>query len=382
VRRSTVGAAVSAAALLLTISSPRAATAQDQRITVGGQQQDLESLTGENARPLRITGFGIGSYTYDGKTRDNSFAAGKIALSVFRELNDYLWIFGQLTTALEAPEAGSDEIPTSTEIDNLIVSATVPGATNLNFSFGKFDVPVGFERDDEPLNLQATTSFNYELARPAKMVGLVGRWALSPTLDVTALVSNGWDSQIDPNHAKSGAVRIGVLPTEGVSLGVSGMYGPEGEADATDNRYLLDVDYAFQPIQSVIVAGEANYGGDRGVLADGSDATWKGATITLFVRPLRRIGITGRAEVFDDPDGARTGQPQTLESFTIAPMYFLGVGREGIFANVEHTTFRIPRFQLRAELRVNHSTEPYFPLEDGTLGHWGVQYTLQLVTVF
>jgi hypothetical protein len=379
--RSTIGVAA-AAALLVTIASPRAATAQDQRITIGDQQQDLESLTGEAGRQLRITGFGIGSYTYDGKTRDNSFTAGKLALSAFRELNDYLWVFGQLTTALEQPEAGADEIATSTEIDNLIVSATVPGATNLNFSFGKFDVPVGFERDDEPLNLQATTSFNFELARPAKMVGLVGRWALSPKLDLTGLVSNGWESQIDPNHAKSGAVRIGLLPAEGVSLGVSGIYGPEGDAGATNNRYLVDVDYAFQPIQRVIVAGEANFGGDRGVLAGGGDATWKGATITLFVRPLRRIGITGRAEVFDDPDGARTGQAQTLESYTIAPMYFLGVGREGIFANVEHTTFRIPRFQLRAELRFNHSSEPFFPLADGTLSRWGVQYTLQLVTVF
>ena len=86
--------------------------------------------------------------------------------------------------------------------------------------------------------------------------------------------------------------------------------------------------------------------------------------------------------MFNDHDGARTGQAQTLESFTIAPMYFLGVGREGIFANVEHTTFRIPRFQLRAEFRVNHSSEPFFPLADGTLTRWGVQYTLQLVTVF
>ena len=381
-RHSTVGVAALAAALLLTIASPHAATAQDQRIAIGGQQQDLEALTGESEAQLRITGFGIGSYTYDGKTRDNSFAAGKLALSAFRELNNYLWVFGQLTTALEQPEPGADEIATSTEIDNLIVSATVPGATNLNFGFGKFDVPVGFERDDEPLNLQATTSFNFELARPAKMVGVVGRWALSPKLDLTGLVSNGWESQIDPNHAKSGAVRIGLLPAEGVSLGVSGIYGPEGEADATNNRYLVDVDYAFQPIQRVIVAGEANFGGDRGVLAGGGDATWKGATITLFVRPLRRIGITGRAEVFDDPDGARTGQAQTLESYTIAPMYFLGVGREGIFANVEHTTFRIPRFQLRAELRFNHSSEPFFPLADGTLSRWGVQYTLQLVTVF
>lgn len=54
-----------------------------------------------------------------------------------------------------------------TEIDNLLVNLTLPGMSDLSLSFGKFDIPLGFERDDEPLNLQPTTSFHFELARPA-----------------------------------------------------------------------------------------------------------------------------------------------------------------------------------------------------------------------
>ena len=95
----------------------------------------------------------------------------------------------------------------------------------------------------------------------------------------------------------------------------------------------------------------------------------------------RHWGIAARAEVMDDKDGSRTGVAQTLTSYTIAPIYSIGVGREGIFANVTHTTYRIPRFQLRGEVRLNHSDVAFFETSDG-VSDWGVQYNLQLVATF
>jgi hypothetical protein len=164
-------------------------------------------------------------------------------------------------------------------------------------------------------------------------------------------------------------------------LGLSGLYGVEGDQGATNNRYLLNVDYAVQPSWDWVVAGEANLGGDRGVMPDGSDATWGGAMVTLLHRFTPHWGVAARAEVFRDADGARTGATQTLESYSIAPLYSLGVGREGIFANVQHTTVRIPRLQLRGEVRVNHSSEPFFDT-DGGPDTWNIEYRLQVVTIF
>ena len=119
----------------------------------------------------------MGRYTYDGKTGDNSFGAGKVAVSLFRELTDNLYVFGQLTTSIA--DEGDEEPATEIEIDNLLVSFTPPGASNLNLTFGTLDAPVGFERDDEVLLLTPSTSFNFELARPAKLTGLFGTWTLS-----------------------------------------------------------------------------------------------------------------------------------------------------------------------------------------------------------
>jgi len=349
----------------------------DQAIDLGSQNQDLGEI---DRFPLQITGFGVGNYAYDGRTGNNSFAASKVAVALFREITSRAYVFGQLTTALEEPEGGGDPV-TEIEIDNLLFSVVPPGASNLSLNVGKLDLPVGFERDDEPLNFLVSPSFNFDLARPVKMVGVNGTWRPTPKIGVDAFVFNGWDTDIDPNHGKSGGARLEYAPRSGVILGLSGLYGAEGEADATNKRYLLNLDYAVQPSWDWVVAGEANLGGDRGVLPDGSDATWGGGMVTVLHRFTPRWGLAARAEVFRDGDGARTGATQTLESYSIAPLYSFGVGREGIFANVQRTTVRIPRLQFRGELRLNHASQPFFETTDG-LDTWNIEYRLQLVTTF
>ncbi len=368
------------AILILGLTAGRAAGQgkPDQPVSLG-ENGDVEPVTGEDQHALAISGFGVGQYTLDGKTSDNAFTAGKVAVSLFRELTDNLYVFGQLTTSIES-EGGADPA-TEIEIDNLLVSFTPQGASNINLTFGTLDAPIGFERDDEVLLFTPTTSFNFELARPAKLTGLFGTWTLSRRADLTALVANGWDSPVDPNHGKTVGARLGVLPAERASVGLSALYGSEGDAGETNDRLLLDADYAFEPGPGWIVAGEANYAKDYD-LPDGGDASWAGAMVLVHRQVARRFGIAARAEVMDDKDGTRTGQPQTLTSWSIAPIYSLGVGREGIFANVQHTTYRIPRFQVRGEIRVNHSDVPFFETSSDELSRWGVQYTVQLVTTF
>jgi hypothetical protein len=405
-RRSSAFAGAAAVAVLAFVF-PAAAIAQQDTTVVeeesldlggldGGGGQNLEALTGEDENPLQVTGFGIGRYTYDGRTNENSFAGSKLALSLFREMSDQVWFFGQLTTLLEEPEGGGEGdaggesgegVATEIEIDNLIVNFTPPGASNVNFSFGKFDSPMGFERDDEPLNLQPTESFNFELARPPKMIGLIGRWNPTPDVDVGAWIANGWEGDVDQNSGKTLGLRVGVRPTEHTSFGLAGLWGPEGVddpgtvEDESPNRYLLTFDYAIQPTADFVVAGEANYGGDRAVLPDGGDARWYGALLTLFQRFSQNFGMTLRGEVFKDEDGARTGVPQTLQSVTLAPTYFVGTGREGIFANIEHTTLRIPRFQFRTGVRYNHSSTEFFETSIGD-GDWNLEYVAELVATF
>jgi Putative beta-barrel porin-2, OmpL-like. bbp2 len=360
-----------------TAAGAAAQSQPDQPIKLG-DSGDIQVVSGEDEHPLSITGFGVGGYSYDGRTGTNSAAAGKLAASLFRELTNNLYVFGQLTTSISDEEGG--EPTTEIEIDNLLVSFTPQSMTNLSLTFGTLDAPLGFERDDEVLLFTPTTSFNFELGRPSKLTGLFGTWTLNRRIDLSALVANGWDSPLDPNKGKTVGARLGVLPAERSSLGLSLLYGSEGPADSSNNRLLLNADYAFEPGHGWIVGGEANYAKDYD-LPDGGDARWSGAMLLVHRQVDRHFGVAARAEVLDDPEGARTGLPQTLTSWTIAPIYSIGVGREGIFANIQHTTYRIPRFQIRGEVRVNHSNQPFFETSDEP-SQWGVQYTLQLVTTF
>lgn len=175
---------------LLACSVVRIAAAQDTTITF------------EEPRTVSVSGFAVGTYDWDRNARANSFAGSKIALSLFRPWSDYLYLFGQLTTKLGTDEVTGDPV-TETEIDNLLVSWSPPGATSWNFTFGRFDAPLGFKRDDEPLNLLPTNSFNFELARPVKLTGALARYAVSPRINAAAYVANGWNVELDANRART-----------------------------------------------------------------------------------------------------------------------------------------------------------------------------------
>src|SRR5437879_8096700 len=80
---------------------------------VAAQEREV---TFEEPQPVAVTGFAVGRADYDRVLRANTFAAGKIGVSLFKPVGD-AYLFAQLTTALERGEA-------STEIDNLLVSWT------------------------------------------------------------------------------------------------------------------------------------------------------------------------------------------------------------------------------------------------------------------
>jgi putative OmpL-like beta-barrel porin-2 len=346
---------------------------------VGTAAAQDSTVTFDESRALSISGFAVGRYDWDRNARTNTFTGSKIALSLFRPWSDNLYLFGQLTTSLDVDETTGAEV-TETEIDNLVVSWTPPGAASLNLTFGRFDAPVGFERDDEPLNLLPTNSFNFQLARPAKLTGIIGRYVASPAVTLAAYAANGWEVAIDNNRGKTAGVRVDLLPAEGVAVGLNALYGPEVDGTDAQQRTLLALDATLQPVNRLIVGFETNYGRQLG--ASGSAGTWTGAAATVFWRLGGSTGLTVRAETLRDADGIVSGTTQTLQSLTISPWYFYREAQEGIFSNIERTTFRLPAFSLRPALRIDHSNQPVFATAGGSLRDTDVRGILELVYLF
>ena len=348
-------------ALLMCAALAHRVYAQDSTVKFGEQP------------PLAVTGFAVGDAGYDRNLERGTAVAGKIALSLFRPWSDHLYIFGQLTTHLEEADSGPPE--THIEIDNLIISWTPPKVSALSLSFGRFDAPIGFERDDEPLNLVPTTSFTFENARPVKLTGLLARYALNPKVSVLGLVANGWDVEVDNNSGKTAGLKLQVFPSSNFAVAAGALYGPEQDTITSVTRTLLTGDLTWQPMPRLILQAEAHHGSEQGT-------QWTGVVGQAFWRFGQSTGLTVRGDVFDDPDGARTGTAQTLQSLTISPWYFYREAQEGVFSNIEFTTFRLPAFSLRPAVRFDHSSQPVFESKDGTLKQSNVTALVELVYLF
>jgi len=101
-----------------------------------------------------------------------------------------------------------------------------------------------------------------------------------------------------------------------------------------------------------------------------------------FWRATRSVGFSVRGEVLDDADGVTTGASQTLTSLTISPWYFYREAQEGVFSNVEFTTFRLPAFSLRPALRFDRSNQPFFADRNGVLRRSNLTALVELVYLF
>ena len=327
----------------------------------------------EETTPLTISGFAVGLGSYDRNLATSTALGSKLAFSVFRPWSDQLYLFGQLTTHVEQPDSGPPS--TAIEIDNLIINWTPARLSALTLSFGRFDAPIGFERDDEPLNLVPTTSFTFEHARPVKFTGLVARYTLSPNVSLLGLVANGWDRVVDNNSGKTGGLKLQLFPSSGLAVAVGGFYGPEQDSTNGLQRSLLTSDVTWQPLRRLIIQAEAHRGSQQRV-------HWTGVVGQAFWRFGRSTGLTVRGDVFDDPAGIRTGTPHTLRSLTISPWYFFREAQEGVFSNVEFTTFRLPAFSIRPAVRIDHSSQAVFATKGGTPRRSNLTALAELVYVF
>jgi len=224
-----------------------------------------------------------------------------------------------------------------------------------------------------------TTSFNFELARPVKLTGLMARYTVNPHVQLIGLVANGWNTEVDNNSGKTGGLRALLFPASGVAVGVSALYGPEEDGTNGAQRTLLSADATLQPAPKLVLQIEGNRGSQRNA---GANLTWTGAVGTMFWRASRSVGVSVRGEILDDQGGVTTGTPQTLKSVTISPWYFYREAQEGVFSNVEFTTFRLPAFSLRPALRFDKSDQPFFELKNGGLRRSNLTALVELVYLF
>ena len=437
------------AALLAVLTCPAsfvlAQTETEKEVPLGEKTAATWGLP--SAFGARFSGFLVGSFSYNQRLQMvPEFAGGAAALSDPRSANFRFDKFGLGVSKVFAPwlsagaaveieshrdrhahgfspgfgcpgtetcieRFGAEEAEIEVGLDKFNVTGIVPVGHGLSLSIGRFDLPFGLERHDEPLLLTATSSEVFLFGRPNKMTGFQASYTFAPWLDVSAWVVNRWEAEIthedfnDNNHAKSVGGRIGFTPISRdglLNIGAGGWVGPERDDDTDDERWVLDFDATWNPTGRLLVAAEAVTGGEESVsfrrrgipYADpavvGQDVRWWGVSGLVHYDFADFTGLSFRYGRFKDRDGARTGVRQTLQSFTFTPVFHLSrlirdLGTTGAtFARSRHP---IDWVNLKLEYRLNRSNRNVFADDEPAVdipeaARTGHQFQLQLVVNF
>ncbi len=348
--------------------------------------------------PLQISGFAVGNYDYRFSNDENSFGASALAVSFFRVLSDRVSFFGQLATHRRheesfAPALGSARLrPLSaaepggrdfkTEIDNLQVAWAAAPQRGLQIIFGKFDSPLAIERDDAPLNLQATPSFVFQFTRPVKFTGIMAKEAFSPRFEGFAILANGWDVSHDNNRAKTAALYGVWSPWVIAHFGLGVIHGAEQDGRVGDPRTTGVATILVQQTDAWLWGEEIVYGREPHAAGGGRTADWFGDMFFTHHRLGKHWALTLRTDYLDDIGGSRTGRRQVLRSFTLSPQYLVGAGFFGLYRSLDRTSLRIPELTVRLDLRIDRSSERVFPARDGAGRRDSASAAFQLVYVF
>jgi Putative beta-barrel porin-2, OmpL-like. bbp2 len=348
-----------------------------------------------------INGFAAGNFNYNFNTDENSFESSVLAVSLFRALSDRVSFFGQVAVSREGPGpfvanaltarirplasrsvAQVDTNSFQASIDNLQLSWAAEPSSGLAIVLGKFDSPLAIERDDAPLNFQATPSFVFDFGRPVKFTGVMARDTLSPQFEGYAILANGWDVSSDNNRAKTGAL-YGIwspLPIAHFGLGV--IHGAEKDNRTGDPRTTGVATILVQQTDSWVWGEEFVYGREPRSAQGSGAAEWFGDMFFTHYRLAKHWAVTLRTDYFDDIGGSRTGRRQILRSFTLSPQYLIGGGFFGLYRTLDRTSLRIPEIAVRLDLRFDRSTEPVFGSKTVQAQRDNRSATLQVVSIF
>jgi hypothetical protein len=239
------------------------------------------------------------------------------------------------------------------DLQQAYVSYIAPLGTGLRFDAGKFGTHCGYEVIEgyDGYNDNATRSFLFGYAEPASHTGLKATYALSGTVSAMVEVVNGWDNVEDSNSAKSVGGQLAFTLPSNATLAFNFLVGPERADVNADKRTFLNLVGSWKLGAGSALGLDAVWATEENAAGPGQDGTWGGVALYGRLGLSPSFALVLRAEVFDDPDGARTGTPQTLSELTLTPEVKLA-----------------PGLVVRADLRLDRSSRDVFEKETGLTG--------------
>ncbi len=282
---------------------------------------------------LKISGFVDVSYFDQEHNNNGGFGLDQIEIDIEKKIDDRLSARVDINYLPKDDDTSTPIVDESKqEFDDLVEQGYVTyaadlGGQSVDFSFGKFNIPMGFELLDPVDMYQYSHTLIFDYGIPTNVTGLMASTAFSEVFDLSFYLVNGWDNNRDDNNGKTIGGRFGITPAEGINVGLSGISGKEDAA--TDNtRTVFDLDFTITAVDKLTLGGEYNMGEEEKLGAGGADAEWTAYMLMANYALTDTCSLTLRYDSFDDEDGIRlpSGIAEERESYTIAALHSLGEG--------------------------------------------------------
>lgn len=185
----------------------------------------------------------------------------------------------------------------------------------LDFRFGKFKAPIGYESLD-PVDLYPIThSLLFTFAIPTNVTGALIHKTFSDNYDLKLYAVNGWDQNTDFNRGKTLGGRFGGEAGK-LGWGISGIWGPEKALNNAQKRFVLDADFSYNGFSDWTLGGELNVGrekGGRNISGTGVlHREWRGFMGFARKQLTDKLGVSGRLDWFQTTNASTKNWGLTL----------------------------------------------------------------------
>lgn len=177
---------------------------------------------------------------------------------------------------------------------------------------GIYPSHIGLETLPSQANWNYTRANMGELS-PYYQAGVMAKYAFTDQLSAQIHFINGWQVIGDNNRAKTVGTQL-AWSTGELSFAFNTCLGPELANDNGDWRFFGDLVATWKPTPKLSLA--ASLDGAIQQQPSASAASWQAAALLARYAFNDSVALAGRAEWFNDPDGAISGTAQQLSEGT------------------------------------------------------------------
>lgn len=302
-------------------------------------------------KKLDFGGYAWVSYYYDDKRDSSTFNANSIEFNLTAELSDWAIMGADIDVFNEGLDpvlmpfrhpnfGGGDSGPyggASTggdDDDDLILEQLflrMRANDSLEFTAGKFNVPVGLEKRDGGDRYTIFHSLIFDLW-PRDLTGVMATYKATEDLSFSPYVFNGWDADENVNDSLLYALYSNYQILDSLNLAGTVAYGPPFPNNNSDDATLLDLELRYTGIDRLWTGLELMYVTSDADHVPGfktqGEASYFGALAIAHYDFLKYFGLTLQGSYVDDVDGFLWGTPQDRWEFSLVPTVYLAEGLE------------------------------------------------------